>query len=294
MVTAAGTLSMSDIATLAHVQRPVVSMWRARPRARGVRFPFPAPVTTVGGVERFDRDEIVAWLEATGRGKNDQARLDAPALTAPDSTEVEDVVSLVCLSELSGAELAGLTLAELVALAERVDPEDRFLLREVRDLMAGPDLASYVDALIAASYGPADAVDRVEAGRPGRERADRGVTAELVSLVRTVVTPSRLHVAHDQVVLVPTGDASLVAPLFEDFAGVRVDGDGPRDRAVRRRAALRDIDVLTRDDSAAVHVLALLGMSDADALEAIDNLVLELASGDVGVVVGASSLLCDW
>src|SRR5947209_6696 len=107
-MTSTRTLSLSDIAELAQVQRPVVSMWRHRPRARGVESPFPAPVTTEGGAERFDRDEIVAWLESTGRGNNDQARLDAPAFTTPDNADVEDVATLVCLAALTGEELAGL------------------------------------------------------------------------------------------------------------------------------------------------------------------------------------------
>ncbi len=57
------TLSLADVARLSGVQRPVVSMWRKRPKA-GLRFPEP----TADG--RFLAEEITAYLEATGRGNN--------------------------------------------------------------------------------------------------------------------------------------------------------------------------------------------------------------------------------
>ncbi len=82
-MTTTGTLSLTDVAALAQVRRAVVSTWRRRPRAGGVEAPFPAPVATDGRSERFNRDEVVAWLEATGRGNNKQVRLDAPGVAAP-------------------------------------------------------------------------------------------------------------------------------------------------------------------------------------------------------------------
>ena len=143
-------------------------MWRRRPRARGVEAPFPAPVTMEGSVERFDRDEIVAWLESTGRGNNDQVRLDAPAFTTPDDTDIEEVEILVCLAALTGEGLAGLGAGQLIALAERVDQADQLLLREVHALAARRDLLTYIDDLLEASYGPADALERAESSRLGR------------------------------------------------------------------------------------------------------------------------------
>ena len=69
-------LSLADVARLAGVQRPVVSMWRRRERPES---PFPEPVATVKGQERFDAAQIAAYLAATGRGKNDEAHADAAA-----------------------------------------------------------------------------------------------------------------------------------------------------------------------------------------------------------------------
>ena len=48
------TLSLADVARLSGVQRPVVSMWRKRPKA-GLGFPEP---TAVG---RFLAEEITAY-----------------------------------------------------------------------------------------------------------------------------------------------------------------------------------------------------------------------------------------
>nr|WP_318546780.1 hypothetical protein [Mycobacterium lepraemurium] len=88
------TLTLQDVADLAKVRRPVVSMWRKRPIVRGVSIPFPEPVETVDGVARFARDEVVDWLTRTGRGNNREHSDDAPAVAVPDGVALEDVVTL--------------------------------------------------------------------------------------------------------------------------------------------------------------------------------------------------------
>jgi len=52
------------------------------------------------------------------------------------------------------------------------------------------------------------------------------------------------------------------------------------------------IDVLDHADST-VRVLSVVGESDLDAIDAVDDLVVSLAGTDIGVVLGAASLLCD-
>ena len=287
-----GTLSLRDIAELAQVQRAVVSMWRRRPRAAGIEVPFPAPVATDGRSERFSRDEIVAWLEATGRGNNPQVRLDAPGIVAPEGADVEDVVALVCLSALTGEELTGQSQDELADLAEQADGDDQFLLREVRSLKADSQLLIYVDDLIEASFGPADALDRAESGHLGRQRANRGVTPELVALVRAVVTGARMYFADDQVLLVPPDDPQLTTGIMDGFAGLRIDGDDQHVRALRRRLAIRSIDT-TPNCPSVVRVLSVIGKSASVALEAMDNMALDLNEREVGVIVGPANLLCD-
>ena len=286
------TLSLSDIAQLAQVQRPVVSMWRRRPRARGVEFPFPAPITTEGPSERFDRDEILAWLESTGRGKNSQARLDAPTFTTPDNADIEDVAALLCLAALTGEELAGLDEDQIIALAEGVDEVDQLLLREVRTVATRRDLLSYVDDLVEASYGPADALDRVESSRLGRAGSRRGVTPELVAVLRAVVSASREHLSEEDAVLIPLTDPRLALRLADGFSGLKLDGDGPQVRSLRRRATIGDVELVS-GDHAAVQVVTILDMVEGEALLAVDDLVLGLAAHEAAVVIGPASLLCD-
>lgn len=286
------TLTLRDVATLAGVQRPVVSMWRRRPHVRGRHLPFPRPVSTTAGVERFDRDEVVAWLEETGRGNNPEARQDAPGLAIPDGVDLEDVVALLALHVRTGTDLGGLTAAELIDLAEGVDPDDRLLLREVRAGGASGSLLRYVDNLVEASFGAPDALTRVESGRLAREVGGRGLRADLHTMVQAIATAARIHLGED-VALVPPADHRLARHLREGFTGVLVDGDDETARAQRRRAAIDGIEVLDTVTSAAVRMLSLVGRPDGEALESVDELAVSLGPREVGVVLGAAAVLCD-
>src|SRR4051794_27831717 len=104
MVAQRQTLTLQDIADLARVRRPVVSMWRRRTTVNGRVVLFPQALFSVGGSERFDRDEIVAYLETTGRGNNTESRQDAPATGVPDGVDREDIVTFLCLHALTGAD----------------------------------------------------------------------------------------------------------------------------------------------------------------------------------------------
>ena len=94
-----------------------------------------AVVERVDGVDRFDRTDVVDWLQRTGRGNNqaDQA-LDAAAFTAPDEARFGDVVTLLALYALSGADFGSMSHSDLVDTARAADPDDELLLREVRRL----------------------------------------------------------------------------------------------------------------------------------------------------------------
>lgn len=291
MVAQRPTVSLQDIADLAHVRRHVVSMWRRRPSVRGRLIPFPQPVTSAGDLARFDRDEIVEYLSATGRGRNTDAAQDAPTVAAPDGVDVEDVVTLLCLQMVAGVELEDLSARQLTEVAQRADPDDRYLLGEVRDLDATPELLRYVDDVVAASFGGPDALTRVESGRLRRVVAERGLTDELMDLVCSVVEAARLSLSADAVTLAPPADRRLTRRLAGGFAGIVV-GDDDGARARHRRALLDGIDV--RDDlPATVRVLSVVGEPDAVALESVDHLTVSLAPTDVAVVIGAAAVLCD-
>src|SRR3954471_24214652 len=184
----ARVLTLPDIATLAGVQRPVVSMWRTRTSVRGVTFPFPVAVEVIKGVEHFAMDDVVAYLAATGRGRNPESALDAPTLTAPVDADHASAETLLTLALVTGEDLAD---ADLVALAIEVDPDDDFLLREVRRGGWPAALPGHIDELVAASLGHEDALNRLEGSRLARRVGDRGCTPELVALVASVAAAGR-------------------------------------------------------------------------------------------------------
>jgi hypothetical protein len=290
MVAQRSSVTLQDIADLARVRRHVVTMWRARPRVRGRNIPFPDAVSSVGEVERFDLAEIVAYLEETGRGNNAEARQDAPALAVPDGATVDDAITLLCLRTLGGTELEDLAAAELVDLAVQVDPEDRFLAREVRGVAGTPELARFVDDLMAASYGPPDALARLDAGRLRRQAQERGLTHSAVALLAAVAAAARLHLTGEVIALVPpAGDRRLAGALAGGFAGISLPGGA---RAARRCASIEGVELIDAADGR-VRVLSLVGRPERDALEAADDLVVSLEPTDVGVVLGSASALCD-
>lgn len=287
------TLSMQDIADLARVRRPVVSMWRKRPRVRGREIPFPPPVASVGGVERFAAPAVVAWLAATGRGNNTEVELDAATLTVPLGAELEDVVTLLCLHAVTGDELTGLEVGGLAAVATRADPEDRLLRREVEALGDAAELSRYVDDLMEASFGPDDALARVMSGPLARREARRGVTEQLLDVVCALASVARGHLGHDAVALAPPHAPELERRLVrEGFGGLRLDGDDSSTRGRRRRAAIMGVEVIERP-RATVHVISLLGAVAGDALEALDDGVVSLGPADVGIVLGPAGVLCE-
>lgn len=297
MSSTAPTLTLQDVADLARVRRPVVSMWRKRSTVRGRSVPFPEPVES-DGVERFSRDDVVEWLERTGRGNNGETRLDAPALSVPSETSMEDLAALLCLRACTGEELSETTAGRREALATGADPRDEFMRREVEAAAAREDVLRFVDDLAEASYGFGDALTRLESGRIGRATGVRDLTSEAVELVRTVATSCELCLDPEGASLVHAGDgpasATLTLALAGDFAHLIVPGDSAQSRALRRRATIHELDVSTDDGNGPrVRVLSVVGCEPDTALQAIDDVVLELEASDVAVILGPAGVMCD-
>jgi hypothetical protein len=194
MDTSTGSLRMtlSDIAALAKVQRPVVSMWRKR--SSGSQ---PASTGQVNGIELFDAGEITAWLEATGLGNNPEARNDAAAfarMTAPASAEVQNgrrtfngLTSLLALKVITGQELSPRTTDELLDAADEADPDDLFLYTELEAL--GTELsalADFADSLADSAFSAPAAFEKLLSNRfrEGlREQSDTALTDQALDLV---------------------------------------------------------------------------------------------------------------
>lgn len=293
MASKALTLTMPDIAGLAAVSRPVVSMWRRRPTVRGERLPFPEPVAATGGVERFDRDQIVEWLRRTGRGNNPEQALDAAAWAVPRGVDREEVVALLCLRSLGGAEIAGTGQQALLRRARDVDPADDFLLREIREGRPTADTLGFVDDLAEASYGPGDALARLDAGPLGRATGVRSLAPDALDLVRAVVGACRAGLGTEGVSLAHGGDATLSMALAADFARLVVNGDGAAERRLRRRAMLSTIDVVAERTSPLVVVASVTGSDIQRDLDRVDELIVDLDEDDLAVIVGPACVLCD-
>jgi hypothetical protein len=269
-------------------------MWRNRPRVRGQHVPFPDPVEVSGGMERFRRDDIVEWLERTGRGNNSEANLDAPALSVPDDVALDELVTWLCLAALTGEELAETTAEDRITLARGVDPDDRLLLREVVASMPAVCTLRFIDDLVEASYGPREALDRLEHGRAARTLGTRDLTSDAINLIHAVAEACALHLDPEGVPLAHVGPASSVTLALADaFTHLVASGDTPELRDIRRRAAIREIE--TVDDAAvpSVRLLSAIGQPADEVLDLVDNLVLDLGEGELAVVIGPAGVLCD-
>lgn len=315
-------ISLSDLALLTRVQRPVVSMWRKRPSRTGE--PFPEPVTNDDGQDLFDAIVTVDWLEATGRGNNPQARDDLAAFAtvrqAPlrDETVFAGVTALLCLSAISGPLPD--EADELLDLADEMDPDDALLYGEINDLgdrLTG--LARYTSMLASAAYSPAAALEKLLA-----ERFRLGLDDLAQTDLRTAARDLVIHVARelatdaefDQLTFVdptPAGSDVLVdlaRRVADERGSIEVATSGgthPAARLLRRRLRAHDIPwrelrgdgtggFLFPEESVVVAQLPPLSdpaMSDQDVLASVDQIALGCSAGQRVVVLGPASALSD-
>lgn len=280
-------LTLQDVADLANVQRPVVSMWRKRPRVRGEIVPFPNPVSDLDGVERFAPGEVVNYLQRTRRGNNRETEYDVAAIAVPDDVDLEHVVVMLAWRALTGDELSGTSPAERIRLAQEFDPDDNFILREIRLLLPSEATLRYVDELVEASFGLPDALSRVERGRLKRELAQREITVGAVAMLARVVTECAVFLGAEEPTLHADGSATSLSVAAE--CGMAVTSES---REILRRALIAGTAV-GRARGSAVAFASAVGLDVGDTIDRADNLVLGLGSGHIGVLVGPASALTD-
>ncbi|MDV7173441.1 helix-turn-helix domain-containing protein [Gordonia amicalis] len=289
-----GTLTMQDVADLARVSRPAVSQWRKRTIVHGESMPFPPPVATIGGVEHFDEQEIVAWLQRTRRGKNrDEQHLDVGAVAVPHGIRYDDVICLLALYAISGVELSTATAESLIEVATEADPDDLSILREIRALDASDDLLHFTEQLIDASLGTPDALDRLEKGRLGRSRGVRDLKREGFEVVRSIVGALLSHLDADGVSIVPAGDPTLALACVNAEEQCAIGAHVADIRNLRRRAAICRIELIDTAPDRSVTVASFVGSPVAGALDAVDGIVLDLRDGEVAVVMASAAALTD-
>lgn len=287
-------MSLSDVAALARVRRPVVSMWRSR--AARTQRPFPSPLSRTSGRERFAAADIIDWLEQTRHGNHDDVRADAAAFASPpglvltgDARLFDGLTALLCLRAQTDQQLSG---SDVQATAGRNDPGDEHLLREVAAL--GDDLspmADYADQLAEASYGAAAALELL-LGQRFRLRQAALVNEALhpcaIDLV-TALGEGLLRTLDERRLVVTTVTAGdLVLPLAADGADVVL----PRAaRLARRRLRARGVapDALMSLEKAGPALVLAVNPTDDE----LDELVVSLAEHQRALVLSPASHLVD-
>ncbi|MFE4797679.1 hypothetical protein ACFRFL_21855 [Streptomyces sp. NPDC056708] len=265
-------VSMSEIAVLARVKRPVVSTWRRR------HMDFPAAVAGNAGRPLFDGGQVAGWLISSGLGNTDPAELRSEvalfgivALKNQFSAWqlIEVLGSLLCLRKLDGRPLvspdAGASVSDqslwaaVMHRAERMDAEDELVLRELRAAdAASVSLVRLAEDLVEAAYDERGAYEWLLSSR-SRLGLD-GLAADAVAPeFRNLVTqladlPARLESTGSVTLADPYARAGdLLAALLseaedcEHITALAADSDGRLVRIVRRRLLLAGVDELALD-----------------------------------------------
>ncbi len=211
-------MSMSDVASLAAVERPVVTLWRKRPcRTNGIPDPFPTPSRVHGSTELFAADDVADWLERTGRGNNTDPRADLaayvqlPVVQGSRVTPADAVEAVLCLSVAAETSITALSGPDIVDLAEELDPDDTFLFREI-DALAddAPAVAGYVERLLDAAFGGAGALEVIDGRRrTGLQDARMMLAPSALQVVGEVAAAIALDLSRDELRIEdPTGCAA--------------------------------------------------------------------------------------
>lgn len=261
---------MPEIAELAGVRRPVVTVWRRRHADT-----FPRPAGGDASRPLFDAREVVDWLVATGRKPANvyeglhQHILSHLGETLGPADLVAYGTALICLRLLDDDEpLAG--AEPLIERARRVDPRDRMLLSEIGSLPDEADrLAEAMDNLVEAAWGHRKAFERLLADRNrlGATTLSRdAIVPELGRLVAALTDARGTAGRHGLVRIVDpwAGGGELVTALLTEIGeeGIPVVAASATDeyltRLLRRRLTVwgvagADQEVVTQDASRLRH-----------------------------------------
>ncbi|RYG77072.1 hypothetical protein EU513_08985 [Yimella sp. RIT 621] len=299
-------MSLADVARAAKVQRPVVSMWRSRSAGREV--PFPQPATADGADELWDAAAIADWFRRSEAqlghlpGNNDSVIDDLPRFTRIDPTVVGDLntdtlAALLALAAITGSDLGDLTLTEVTNVARSIDPHDVFLLTEIVGAPINATALGICDELSNASYSARAALEALVADET---RRSGGYAAQFEKLLAASVIAAGGALEIDPLRLTLLSPALVGVALAvadrEPLADIRLVDC--RDRATRsalRRLHAAGIDADLASDDTVTGPGVLLGdvrdLPNRDALDAVDDSVLQLGEHNLALFVGASAAL---
>lgn len=307
-------LSLSDIARLANVQRPVVSVWRSRSKSSAT--PFPESAARSGTQEFFDATEIVAWLETTGRGNNAHVAEDMTAHTLGARADFISVSALLALYAMSGERLSDLDYEDLLDLADEIDPEDECIYSEIEALdQASLSLVKYTERLIDAAFGVVPAFEQLMADRFRLNNPELAECTLSYSALQIAATAA-LEISSKSLCFTentPGGSDLLIILaklLGESTPGTFLVPEKSTADTVISRLALRrlrthcttqeNISLIVPDGSqrGVVHVAQYPGpddphMSFATVLDSIEELVLQLRKDERAIILAPASLLVD-
>ncbi|KRE46116.1 hypothetical protein ASG92_11215 [Arthrobacter sp. Soil736] len=317
-------MTLSDVAALAKVQRPVVSMWRKR--SAGSAHPFPERAALEGGRELFDADQVAAWLAATGRGNNAEAlndvaafaRMPGAASGGVQRDTLNGLTALLTLKAITGKALGRMGPDELLDVADECDPDDLFLYSELENLGTSlASTASFADRLVDSAYNAPAAFEQLLAARFRlglREHTDTALAESAVALISSAAVELAATLDGDTMVADSTRGGSDLLMGVVHASGESAshkflvpDDDGGGGRLVRRRLRVHGVDggQIRVDPSGefaiqgpVVHVaqypsLGAPGMDAMQILSAVEHLVLQMDDQQRAVILAPARVLCD-
>lgn len=319
-------MTLTDVAELAEVQRPVVTNWRRR-------YPdFPSSVSRDKAQPLFGPQEMAGWLLQTNRVSRERAEQElalfmlAGLATSYEGRDVMSAVTaLLCLRFLAGemtplSDGAGDPLVAAKALARSIDPNDRVLFAEVHSIPARAGwLVRLVDDLVEASWNCREAFERV---MKARHRFGAGaLTTSLVdpALARLIAELSgateRARRGSALVADPAAGPGDLLAAVAQLLGPDRppaiaaAEADPALARLLRRRFLVggvedRELDIreakalpdLPDEPDAIVTQVPYQPRETRDsaaAIEVLGDVAVRLSPGRFGVVLGPASALID-
>lgn len=315
-------MSMSDIAALAGVQRPVVTTWRRR------HPDFPAPISGEGIQAMFDARAVCDWLVSTGRADRRQVEPDLHLHTLTQIGEslpprhlVAAMTALVCLRAVDHEPLGadGLDPEELRDRARRVDPTDLMLQSEINALPGEMCwLASTADAVVEAAWGCGRAFERIMAARArwgAQELSASTVDPRVARLMARLAGAADQTRQRSEVVVADpaAGPGDLLTAVIREIGefatpvAVVAEPDGYLARLCRRRLVVHGVH--TADQYITVGSELGEGAPDpdvvitqipyqpsevrvaSDVLARIDEVALRLGPGRSAAVLGPAAVL---
>ena len=304
-------ITLPDIARLADVQRPVVSVWRTR--SRGTDFPFPESKQKIGAQELFASAEIVQWLQATGRGNNPEFKEDSAAYATLARENFPLITALLALQQFLGRPLAQFSTNELLDAADELDPDDEFLYSEIeaaQDKLAS--IVEYVDKLIDASYGALPAFESLFNDRFRANEIAISRTA-LSESARRLVAKCALELAGPDSVFheATPGGSDLIYELMQlvdESTSLQIQLPTAAEERDASRLTVRRLKMLLAANESFIAASPSNGikpiihlaqfpspeMQDDDplaVLQAIDDLVLELGPNHSAIVIAPANAL---